>query len=81
MIDQDQQDAKRIIKEIKNLDLKIKEKVMTGLQRIEQKGIELGEQRGFKDAIVKLLAHGMDKAKAAEMLGLTLKKLETFLDA
>ena len=109
MIDQDQQDAKKIIREIKNLDLKIKEKVMTGLQRIEQKGkiegiklgeqrgkiegirlgerrgkiegVRLGEQRGFKDAIVKLLAHGMDKAKAAEMLGLTLKKLETFLDA
>ena len=50
---------------------------MGNLMEIEQRG----EQRGFKDAIVKLLAHGMDKAKAAEMLGLTLKKLETFLDA
>ena len=56
-----------------------------GIKLGEQRGIKLGEQRGIKlglrDAIIKLLAHGTDKVKAAEMLGLTLKELEVLLDA
>ena len=91
MVDQDPH-KEQVIKQMWNLNQKIKEKVMNGLQAIEkrgeqrgiklgeQRGIKLGEQRGFKGAIIKLLAHGMDKAKAAEMLGLTLKKLEAILN-
>ncbi len=105
VIDQDKHDAEEVINAIENLNKKIKEEIMSGLQRIaqrgkiegiklgeqrgiklgeqigEQRGIKLGEQIGFKDAIVKLLAHGIDKATAAKMLGLTLKKLEFFLNA
>ena len=80
MVDQDPHED-RVIEKIRNLDQNIKEKVMNGLQAIEQRGIKLGEQRGFKDAIVRLLSHGMNKVQAAEMLGLTLKKLEALLDA
>jgi thiol-disulfide isomerase/thioredoxin len=46
MIDQDPH-GEQLIKEF-NLSKNIKEKVMTGLQRIEQRGIKLGEQRGIK---------------------------------
>ena len=91
VIDQGKQDAKEVINAIEKLNKKIKEEVMSGLHKIEQRGeqrgIRIGEQRGeqrgikigLRDAIIKLLAHGTDKVKAAEMLGLTLKKLETLL--
>ena len=86
MIDQDPHKEK-VIKQIHNLDPKIKQKVMGNLMRIEQRGeqrgIKIGEQRGklegFREAIMRLLDHGMDKAKAAELLGLTPKKLKHFL--
>ena len=69
-----------MIEKIRSLNQNIKEKIMNGLPAIAQRGAqrdiklgeEVGEQRGFKDAIVRLLSHGMDKAKAAEMLELTL---------
>ena len=55
MVDQDQQPGEKVINTIKNLDPKVKEKVMTGLQRIEQRGriegIKLGEQRGKIEGI------------------------------
>ena len=83
LIDQHKRGAKEIINALENLNKKIKDKIMSGLHRIEQRGIKIGEQRGFKmgmrDAIIKLLAYGTDKVKAAEMLGLTLKKLEALL--
>jgi len=106
MVDQDiRKDG--VVKEIRNLDQKIKQNVMGNLAEIEkrgeqrgiklgeqrgiklgeqrgiklgeQRGIKLGEQKGFKEAIFKLLAHGVDKVKAAQMLGLSLKKLENLI--
>jgi len=87
MVNQDPHDGDRVINAIHDLEQDLKKEVMNGLRRIEergeQRGIKIGEQRGkqegFKEAILKLLAHGVDKVKAAQMLGLSLKKLEQLL--
>ena len=42
---------------------------MNGLQAIEQRGEQRGIKLGLRDAIIKLLAYGMDKAKAAVWWG------------
>ena len=90
MISQDPH-KQEVIKQIRNLNQKIKQDVMDNLREIEEKGIKLGEQRGiklgeqrgkeqgFREAIFRLLANGMNKSKAAEVLGFTLKKLEKLL--
>ncbi len=50
-----------------------------GIKIGEKRGIKMGEERGQKQVIKKLLAHGTDKSKVAEMLGLTLEKLDKLL--
>ena len=54
-----------------------------GIKLGEQRGVKLGEQRGkqqgLREAIIKLLASGMNKPQVASILEITLKKLESLL--
>ena len=50
-----------------------------GVKIGEQRGVKLGEQKGFREAIRQLLARGMDRAEAAQLLGLTRNKFENLL--
>ncbi len=50
-VKRDKQNPMKILEEMGKLDLRLKQKIMSGLQRVlkekEQRGIQLGRQRGY----------------------------------
>ncbi|MEM9569802.1 MAG: Rpn family recombination-promoting nuclease/putative transposase [Bacteroidota bacterium] len=70
---------------VSTLSFQRKQGKVEGIQIGEKRGIEIGKKRGIqigmRDTVTKLLANGMSNAKAAEVLGLTLKQLEELLKA
>ena len=73
MIDKDKHSVDKILEKFPNLDPKIKKKVMSGLERIEQKGIAKGKKegiaKGMEKGIKKGLKQGINMIKELLNLG------------
>ena len=90
ILDQDPHDVEIVLNKINSLNDNKKNEIMeSGLQRMRQQSEQRGEQRGqqigaqkkMREVINKLLTSGMNKTHIAQILDLTLEKLEQLLKA
>ena len=77
IVNRDKHDPARILKEMTKLDSKLKQEVMSGLQRLlqekEQRGIQLGEQRGMQLGKQRGIQLGEQRGRESVLLELAKK--------
>ncbi|MEM9569811.1 MAG: Rpn family recombination-promoting nuclease/putative transposase, partial [Bacteroidota bacterium] len=82
--DLDKEEKTKIMSELRRIEQRgIRLGEERGIRLGEERGIKLGEergkQRGFRETITKLLKNGMKKPQVANILEITLQKLEALL--
>ena len=79
ILDRDPHDVGEVLDKLINLDPKIKDNVMTALQRKWQEGRQEGRQEGYKEIIERMLAKGRSLKEISEDIGLPASEIKKLL--